>query len=335
MSAGSEPGWKQRRAWARDAIVCDGLLPWTSVFLPPHADLVEQLTRFHRAGVDHVSVTAAAGKDGPAEALARIGYITRCIQKTDGAIRFAASKTDIAAAKASGAMSVGLHFQTATPFVPDLDLVRGFRAAGVGRAILAYNEANVFADGCHEPRDSGLTQLGKRLLQTMDEADMIVDLSHCGINTSLEAMQAPLRRTPVFSHSNARALYDHERNLTDEQIVECGRRGGYIGISGVGMFLGTSDDHIPDAMAEHVAYVANKIGADRVGLGLDFMFLEGSDYKFFFEARSRWPRGYPPPPWSFLQPEQIEPLVEALERKGFSDAELQGVLGLNYLRLAT
>jgi len=87
-------------------------------------------------------------------------------------------------------------------------------------------------------------------------------------------------------------------------------------------------------MAEHAAHVAGLIGADRVGLGLDFMFLEGSDYGFFHAARGRWPRGYPNPPWSFLQPEQFGDLVGALEAQGFGRDELPGVLGGNYLRLA-
>ena len=71
-----------------------------------------------------------------------------------------------------------------------------------------------------------------------------------------------------------------------------------------------------------------------LGLGLDFMFLEGSDYGFFHAARGRWPRGYPDPPWDFLQPEQLGDLVAALERVGFGREDLPGVLGGNYLRLA-
>ncbi len=202
------------------------------------------------------------------------------------------------------------------------------------RAILAYNEANVFADGCHEPRDAGLTAAGRRLVARMDEAGVLVDLSHCGARTSFEAMEAPLARPPVFSHSNARALYDHERNITDDQIRAMGARCGYVGINGVGFFLGVPGPAIPEVMARHAAHVASLIGADRVGLGLNFMFLEGSDYGFFHVARGRWPRGYPDPPWDFLQPEQLGDLVAALERVGFGRDELPGVLGGNHLRLA-
>ncbi|MGI9409287.1 MAG: membrane dipeptidase, partial [Hyphomicrobiaceae bacterium] len=79
----------------------------------------------------------------------------------------------------------------------------------------------------------------------------------------------------------------------------------------------------------HIAEIA---GADRVALGLDFMYLEGSDYGFYFAAKDRWPRGYPSPPWDFLQPEQLVDLIDALEAVGFDGSEIVGILGENYLR---
>jgi membrane dipeptidase len=324
--------WRAERPWLDPVPVCDGLLPWTAAFLPGGASLVATLARFRDAGVDHVSLTAAAGRDGPATALARLGFLRRALAGTDVVV--ADGSDGVRAAAASGRFSVAFHFQSATPFTSDLDLVDAFRSAGVARAILAYNEANAFADGCHEARDAGLTALGHALLRRMDAANMVVDLSHCGARSSFDAMDAPLARPPVFSHSNARALFDHERNITDDQIRAVGARGGYVGVSGVGMFLGVAGPRIPRAMARHAAHVAALVGAGRVGLGLDFMFLEGSDYGFYHAARGRWPRGYPPPPWDFLQPEQLGELVSELEAAGFGRDELPGVLGLNYLRHA-
>jgi len=64
------------------------------------------------------------------------------------------------------------------------------------------------------------------------------------------------------------------------------------------------------------------------------MYLEGSDYGFYHRTRHRWPRGYPEPPWSFLQPEQFGDLVDALVARGFTAPELRGILGENYVRLA-
>jgi len=324
--------WLESRPWLHDTVICDGLLPWTAKFLPPGADLVTTLERFRAVGFDHVSITAAAGKDDALGALGRIGFLMSEIRRAPDILCHAMTRADIVEAKAQGKLSVSLHFQTATPFSSDLSLVDGFLAAGIGRAIIAYNEANVFGDGCHEPRNGGLSDYGQRLLRRMDKAGMIIDLSHCGERTSLDGLQLDLGRVPIFSHSNARALYDHERNISDDLIREAGRRGCYIGVSGVGMFLGAAAADIPKAMAEQAAYLASIVGADRIGLGLDFMLLEGSDYSFFDPAR--YPRGYPTPPWDFLQPEQLPDLVQCLEDKGFSHEEMSGILGGNYLRMA-
>jgi membrane dipeptidase len=315
-------------------VVCDGLLPWAASFLPPRARLADQLARFHAQGCDHVSLTAAAGRETAEEALARLGFLQRELAAAGAWIAIVDRPEAIRSAKGKGQLSVSLHFQSATPFASNLDLVDVFRAAGVIRALLAYNEANLFADGCHEPRNAGLSALGRRLIERMDAVGMVVDLSHCGERTAFDAIEAPLKRPPIFSHSNARALFDHERNITDEQIRACARRGGYIGVNGVGMFLGADHAAIPREMARHAAYIAAIAGADRVGLGLDFMYLEGSDYGFFHAAKARWPRGYPDPPWAFLQPGQFGDLVAELERVGFGRTEIIGILGDNYLRLA-
>jgi membrane dipeptidase len=334
MMPATVPRWRAAHPALADALVCDGLLPWTKFFLPPGADLARVLRRFRDGGVDHISLTAAAGSDGPREARATLDFLRAELAPLAAWARIAGDPAAIRQAKADAMFSVSFHFQTATPFAETLDDVDAFRAAGVTRAILAYNEANVFGDGCHEPRNAGLSARGKRLLQRMDAAGMRIDLSHCGERTTLDALDAALSRPPVFSHSNARALFDHERNITDAQIRACAARGGYIGVNGVGMFLGAAGPALPAAMADHIAHIAAIAGADRVGLGLDFMYLEGSDYGFFHTTRGRWPRGYPDPPWSFLQPEQIGDLVDTVAAKGFSTAEMRGILGENYMRLA-
>lgn len=328
------PAWRLERPWLGEAIVCDGLLPWAKGFLPTGARLTDQLTRFHTNGCDHISLTAAAGSEETIEAMARLGFLRRELAAMGGRVCIAHDAASIRQAKAEGRLSVSFHFQSATPFGPDLDLVEAFQAAGIRRAILAYNEANVFADGCHETRNVGLSALGQQLIARMDVIGMRIDLSHCGERTTFDALDAPLKHPPIFSHSNARVLFDHERNITDAQIKACAERGGYIGVNGVGMFLGADGPEIPRAMAQHAAYIAEIAGADRVGLGLDFMFLEGSNYDFFHAAQGRWPRGYPEPPWHFIQPEQFGDLVAELEEVGFSRDEILGVLGGNYLRLA-
>lgn len=330
-AAPSAACWRRARPWLQDLTVCDGLLPWTAAFLPPGARLDTVLQRYRASGIDHVSLTVAAGNDGAVEALARLGHLHRQAAELADWLVVTDDAAGIEQARAEGKLSIALHFQTATPLLERPDLVPAFRAAGIGRAILAYNEANEAGDGCHERRNAGLSSRGRRLVAEMDAARMLADLSHCGERTSLDIMECTAH-PPFFSHSNVRALFDHERNLTDAQIQACAKRGGYIGVNGVGFFLGATEPDIPQAIARHVAYLAEKAGARAVGLGLDFMFLEGSDYGFFHASKGRWPRGYPDPPWDFLPPEAIGDVVQALEEAGFSREELAGILGGNYLR---
>jgi membrane dipeptidase len=326
------PAWRASNPELNSAVVCDALMPWTSQFLPASANLASTLEEFHANGVDHVSLTVAAGTDSTITAMERLGFLTRTIRANADKLILARDAASISAAQATGLMSIGFHFQTTTPFAASLDLVDAFAAAGIDRAILAYNQATLAGDGCHEPRNGGLTAFGRSLVNRMAQAGMTVDLSHCAERTTLDVMAAMTQR-PMFSHSNARALFDHERNLSDVQIMECGKHGGFIGLNGVGMFLGAASVDIPGAMAQHAAYIADLAGPECLGLGLDYMYLVGSDYQFFHSSRGKWPRGYPDPPWDFLQASQFGDLVTALEDKGFSAGELRGILGENYLRV--
>jgi len=316
--------------WLRDTLICDGLLPWSKPFLPPGASLSEQLSRLRTSGFSHVSLTLAAGQDTALEALQNLGSIAAELRSFGTEVT--GTSAQIRAAHAAGRFSVSFHFQTSTPFASSLDLVDAFFAAGVTRAILAYNDANVFADGCHEPRNAGLSVRGRALVRRMDAVGMRIDLTHCGQKTVSDVLELETRLTPMFSHSNAAALYPHERNISDQQIRLAAEAGGYFGVNGVGFFLGAEDNDIPREMARHAAHIAGLAGADKIGLGTDFMFLEGSDYGFFHNQRDTWPRGYPEPPWSFFQPEQLPALVAALEVEGFTKDQIRGLLGENYLR---
>lgn len=320
-----------RFPWLAGVPVIDGLLPWSRPFLPQGADFSAMMQRYRAAGFTHISLTAASGRETAEEALANLGDLATLTR--NAGVPVATTDSAIADLAKQDRLSVSLHFQSATPFARSLDLVDAFFQAGVSRSILAYNEANVFADGCHEPRNAGLSAQGRELVTRMDRVGMRVDLTHCGERTTFDVMEMGLCHPPVFSHSNARALFDHERNITDAQIRALAGIGGYIGVNGVGFFLGAAGAEIPREIARHAAHVAAIAGADRVGLGFDFMYLEGSDYAFYHNNKNRWPRGYPTPPWSFFEPEQLGDLVGELEAVGFDQGEIRGMLGANYLRL--
>lgn len=323
--------WREARPWLNDTVICDTTLPWAKPAIPCGAVMADILGEFHKAGIDHISVTVAAGSDGAVEALSALGELRADIAHASDRLIMADTIDAMRSARRAGLLSVSLHLQTATPFLSDLNLVEPLRALGIGRALLVFNERNLVGDGCHEPADAGLSAFGRRLIAQMNKCRMIVDVSHCGVRTSLEAIDCS-ERPVIFSHSNARTLFDHERNISDEQIRACAGRQGFIGVNSCGMFLGAKGPDIARVMSEHIAHIAALAGPESVGLGIDYMYLKNSDYAFFHQRRHRWPRGYDAPPWSFLEPEHVPFLVVALEARGFNQIEMKGILGENYMR---
>lgn len=229
----------------------------------------------------------------------------------------------------------GTHFLLALEGIRGVDDVADLRllhAAGLRALILTHNERNLAADGCGEPRPGGLSRFGLSVLREAEALRMILDLVHLSDPSFFDALDHwPF--PPVVSHSNARALCAHRRNLTDEQIREIGRRGGVIGLNFLALFV--DDDRsraTPDRLADHAAHIASIAGAETLGLGPDY-----ADY--YIEAMEHWIRrdGLPPDTMNFITGAEnvarLPVFVEALAARGFSDVELAGILGGNALRV--
>ncbi|MFO0447892.1 MAG: dipeptidase, partial [Pseudomonadota bacterium] len=113
-----------------------------------------------------------------------------------------------------------------------LDDVRA--AWRAGQMAIAYNVNNAAGGGCHDD-DRGLTDFGRAVIREMNRVGMVVDCAHSGIRSGLEAMRLSSKPC-IFSHANVRALRDHERNITDEQIKAVAKTGGVVGINGLNLY---------------------------------------------------------------------------------------------------
>src|SRR3972149_5759748 len=152
-----------------------------------------------------------------------------------------------------GGLRVILPSQNATPFGFALDLVAELYAAGLRMSGLAYNVRSLAADGCIEESNAGLSRFGRRVVAEMNRVGMIVDGSHVGVRSTLEAMdvtEAPF----VFSHNGCAAIREHPRNLTDEQLRRCAETGGVIGILAIPMFLNGELAAPFEAFLEHLLH---------------------------------------------------------------------------------
>jgi membrane dipeptidase len=147
----------------------------------------------------------------------------------------------------------------------------------------------------------------------------------------------------IFSHSNAKALVDHDRNITDRQIRACAETGGVVGINGVNLFLGEAVAS-PAAVARHAAYVAELTGPEHVGLSLDYApdleAKDGADESkaitdLFAKSTNHWPEsaGYNGTV-GCLDVRRLPEVAKDLADIGFDQTEIVGILGANFRRVA-
>lgn len=316
------------RTLIKNAIVCDLTLPWG----PANEDKELALPRFVAAGFGFLSLTVGMDWLTVDETVHCIAAERARFQRESDKYVLATTVEDIRRAKREGKMAVGLSFQGSNPLDRDANMVELYYALGVRQMLLAYNEKNHAGDGCHERTDAGLSRFGLRVVKEMNRVGMLVDCTHTGYRTSMDAMEASSAPC-VFSHSNAKAVKAHDRNITDDQIKACARTGGVIGVNGVGMFL-AENDASPAMMANHIDHVAKLVGPQHAAIGLDYIYYMGSMLARWSANPDRYPEGYVPPPWNIFGPEDLPGLVDELLRRGYNDKDVLGILGGNYLRVA-
>jgi membrane dipeptidase len=313
-----------------NAIVCDLTLPWG----PGYENKDTVLDRYRSSGIDFISLTVGSDWVDLNATMHNIADTKLRLRAESDKYVFVKSVDDIERAKAENKLALGFHFQGSEGLNGDRNMVHLFYELGVRHMLLAYNSRNRAADGCHERTDCGLSRYGVRLIEEMNRAGMILDLSHTGYRTTMEAME--VSEAPVmFSHSNAYGLKAHPRNIKDDQIKTCARKGGLVGINGVGHFLGDNDDSVGN-IVRHIDYVAELVGPQHIGLGMDFVYYLDTLHRRFLANPDKFPEGYPKEMGNrrYAPPEQLPRVTEALLGRNYPEKDIRGILGENFLRLA-
>ena len=272
-------------------------------------------------------------------ALQDIAQCRQWIEQNSDKALLARTAADIAEAKRSGHEAIILGPQNAELVGGENGLLDALHAMGVRVLQLTYQRQNLIGSGCGERRDAGLSDFGRTVVARMDDLGIVVDLSHCGQVTGADAIG--FSKNPViFSHAHPNMLSPHIRAKDDDLLRALADNGGVIGITGLSTFL--YDPERPSrrpglrSFARHVAYVAELVGIDHVGIGLDFD--ETITRESWEEERVRWPSLYG---WEFddrraqhlTTTADAYNITRALVAEGFSETEITKVLGSNFLRV--
>jgi membrane dipeptidase len=244
---------------------------------------------------------------------------------------------DLDRAKADGKCAVIMGIQNSSHFRTPAD-VQYFYQLGQRVSQLTYNSQNLLGSGSTERVDGGVSDFGASIIKAMNDVGMLIDVSHCGDRTTLDAIA--LSPKPVsITHSNARALVNHPRVKTDEAIKAMAAKGGVMGITGVRNFVSATEPTTVANIVNHIDHVSKLVGIEHVGIGSD-ADLNGYDdlpadqyaklkasYKASYAFRDKIDTD------GFDHPLKIYDLTEELIRRKYSDANIRAVLGGNFRRL--
>jgi membrane dipeptidase len=297
---------------------------------------LSDLERHRRAGASFISINVGMDFNPLGQCIRVIaGYRDWLAKHTEHFI-LATTAADVRRAKAEDKLAVAFDLEGSVMLEDDLAMLRLFRDLGVRQIHLAYNLNNSIAAGCHD-EDRGLTELGRAVVKEINAVGMLMDCSHSGRRTSLEIM-AVSKKPVIFSHSNPKGMRNHGRNIDDEQIAACAKTDGVIGICGIGPFLGENDIR-SETVVRHIDYVAERVGTRHIGLALDFVFDPAHDDLPKGEDHNKWwPRtegyGKATAPTRIVPPEQLPEIAEVLLKRGYPEADIVGILGGNFLRVA-
>jgi len=199
--------------------------------------------------------------------------------------------------------------------------------------------------GCSEEADTGLTPFGEKMIAELNRLGMVVDCAHTGYRTTMEAIEAS-KKPVIISHGNARAICGSRRNLPDDIIKAISLNGGVIGINGYPAFVANKARPTLDDYLDHVDYMVKLVGADHICIGMDYYEYQAGvmdeatarmTYDFLVSSGAWKPEEYPPPPWYYPEgiemPEKFSNLTTGLLKRGYSEKDVESILGLNIIRV--
>lgn len=205
--------------------------------LPLRTDTeVDPLTRYKRRAGAFVSVNAGYSPHTLNDTISLLRHYRAAVAAHPD-LELADNLDDVDAITRAGRIAVVFDLEDSGPLDGDLSNLATFVGLGVRTLLPTYNHANRAGSGCLDAIDGGLTGWGHEIVVEMNHLGIVPDGSHCSARTGLDMCEVSSGPV-IYSHSCMRAVWDHPRNVTDDQARACASTGGVIGITGVGIFLG-------------------------------------------------------------------------------------------------
>ncbi len=331
---------------SRRAIVIDGAseaFPTGPDGFPPDP---KALAAAAASGVTAINFTVVGPGAGFEETVAAIATILRVAEAEPDRYLVVRRHSDIRRAKERGVLGLILGFQTTDMLGPALDRLDLFRGLGVRIVQLTYNGRSLYGDGCLEPANAGLSNLGREAVARMNDLGVAVDVSHCGPRTTAEAIEASAKPV-LISHTGCRAVFDNPRNKDDAALRAMADRGGVAGIYLMPYLSAGPGPITVDDLMRHIDHAVAVCGSDHVGIGSDQGIVpvaDDADYRRRLreEIEARRKAGIGAPGESVDRPpfipelnaaDRMERIAGALEARGTRPPVIEKILGGNFHRV--
>ncbi|HUG15360.1 MAG TPA: membrane dipeptidase [Thermomicrobiales bacterium] len=251
----------------------------------------------------------------------------------------ATTALDFRRAKAEGVHAGFVSMQNTVDVGHDLDNLNRYWDMGMRMIQLTYNSVNFVGGGCTDRVDCGVTDFGVKFIGRMNELGIIVDTGHCGRQTTLDA--CAISTAPVVaSHTSAEGVNKHQRAKSDEELQAIAETGGYIGVYLVAMFLRGEPGCTIEHFLDHIDYIAKLVGPQYIGVGSDWP-IQAPEWgvqklaEYAMEIGFREEHGVTKPVnvIGFDDYRDFPNITRGLVQRGYSDDEIRGILGGNFLRV--
>ncbi|MEM9499450.1 MAG: membrane dipeptidase [Pseudomonadota bacterium] len=249
---------------------------------------------------------------------------------------------DITIARQTNRTAIFFGFQNPSPIEDDIGLVEVWHDLGARFMQLSYNNQSLLATGCYEAEDPGLTRMGRAVIAEMNRVGLVVDMSHSSERSTLDA--AELSSRPIaITHANPALWHPARRNKSDAVIRAVTEQGGMMGFSIYPHHLAGGSACSLDSFCRMMADTADRYGTTQFGIGSD-LCQNQPDSVVEWMRTGRWTKqtdygegsaaapGFPPQPGWFRDNRDFGRIEEGLRATGFSDPEIAGLMGDNWLR---